>query len=490
VRERIAKSVFWMTWSRVTLQGISFVATIMVVRLLSPTDYGLMALAGIWTGIIALLAELGLGAAIVQFHDLSDRELNTCFWLTMSVAALGYGALYVAAPVIAVWFGSPRLLMVLRVLGLALPLVAVRIVPDGLLRRRIEFDRVSRAEVAAALMTIPVVVGMAWAGFGVWALVTGALTTPLVQSAVTFTLVRWRPGLQLGGRRVREVLHYSGAMLGTRVCWAVYEQADAFILGKASGDAVLGLYSMAKQLALLPVEKLSGMINQLATPVMAELQADREGLRAAFLKAVRLVAWAAFPLCIGLTLVARDLVEVVLTEKWISAVPVIQVLSMYALIRSVAVLLPPVLMARYRAKFLFGYTAVQLVIMPVAFCGGAIWWGAIGVALAWVTVYPIALTRLAREAFRTIDVSLEMIWAQLRPPIGAAVVMAASVLVVNWGISSWRHDLALARLSLMTSVGAATYGATLLACGGSVRGEIQEAAGWLFRRGQTPTAAK
>jgi O-antigen/teichoic acid export membrane protein len=490
VRERIAKSVFWMAWSRVALQGVSFVATIVVVRLLNPADYGLMALAGIWTGVIALLAELGLGAAIVQFQDLSDRELNTCFWLTMGVATLGYGALYVAAPVIAVWFGSPGLSTILRVLGLAVPLVALRTVPDGLLRRRIELDRVSRAEMAAALVTIPVVVGIAWAGFGVWALVGGALATPLVQSAVTFTLARWRPGLQLGGPRVREVLRYSLAMLGTRVGWAAYDQADAFILGKASGDVVLGFYSMAKQLALFPVEKVAGMVNQLATPVMAELQADRQGLRAAFLKGVRLVAWATFPLCIGLALVARDLVEVVLTEKWISAVPVIQVLSMYALIRSVAVLLPPVLMARYRAKFLFGYTAVQLVIMPVAFCGGAVWWGAIGVALAWLTVYPLVLTILARETFRAIDVSLEMIWAQLWPPIAATAVMAASVLVVSGGMSSWRNDLTPARLVLMVSVGAATYGATLLACGGPVRGEIQEAAGWLFRRRRTPTATK
>jgi O-antigen/teichoic acid export membrane protein len=359
-----------------------------------------------------------------------------------------------------------------------------------LLRRRIELDRVSRAEVAAALVTIPVVLGMALAGFGVWALVAGVLATPLVQSAVNFTLVRWRPGLQLGGRRVREVLHYSLAMLGTRVCWAVYEQADAFILGKVSGDVVLGFYAMAKQLALLPVEKLSGMINQLATPVMAELQADREGLRAVLLKGVRSVAWVTFPACIGLMLVARDLVEVMLTEKWISAVPVIQVLCTYALIRSMAVLLPPVLMARYRAKFLFGYNALQLAIMPVAFCGGAIWWGGIGVALAWATVYPIVLTRLAREVFRAIDVSLEMMWAQLWPPIVATVVMAAGVLVVSWSMSSWRNDVALARLALMASVGVATYSATLLACGGSVRGEIQEAAGWVVRRKQTPMATK
>ena len=108
MKDRIAKSVFWMTWSRIALQSVSFASTIVVARLLTPTDYGLMALAAIWTGIIALLAELGLGAAIVQFRNLDDRELNSCFWLTMSVATLGYGALYLATPAIANWFGDRK----------------------------------------------------------------------------------------------------------------------------------------------------------------------------------------------------------------------------------------------------------------------------------------------------------------------------------------------------------------------------------------------
>src|SRR5262249_31841337 len=137
MRERLARSIFWIAWSRVALQTISFGSTILVARLLSPADYGLMALTGIWTNIIALVAELGLGAGIVQFRDVDDRELNTCFWIIMAVSALGYGTLYVAAPVIAMWFGSSALSAVLRVTGLSLLLVAVRVVPDSLLRRRL-----------------------------------------------------------------------------------------------------------------------------------------------------------------------------------------------------------------------------------------------------------------------------------------------------------------------------------------------------------------
>jgi O-antigen/teichoic acid export membrane protein len=232
------------------------------------------------------------------------------------------------------------------------------------------------------------------------------------------------------------------------------------------------------------------MVNQLATPVMAELQSDHERLRAAFLRAVRLVACAAFPLCIGLMLVARPLVEVLLTSTWSSAAPVMQVLCLFALVRSIAILLPPVLMARYRARFLFAYTTVQMVCMTLAFWIGAAWGGAIGVALALVTGYPVVLSWLARETFRSISVPFQVVWAQIWPPSAATALMAASVLGVGWCISAWPADLALARLVLMAATGAVTYSTALLVCGGAVRGELVETLGFLLRRGQAPTAAK
>src|SRR6185295_17394303 len=109
IKSRIAKSIFWLVWSRGVIQVISFVTTLLVARLLNPADYGLMALAAVWTGILALVCELGLGAAVVQFRDLSARELNFCFYLMNAMAWLTYAALYAAAPAIAAWFDSPAL---------------------------------------------------------------------------------------------------------------------------------------------------------------------------------------------------------------------------------------------------------------------------------------------------------------------------------------------------------------------------------------------
>jgi O-antigen/teichoic acid export membrane protein len=449
-----------------------------------------MAIAGIWTGMVTLLAEMGLGAAIVQFRDLEERELNSCFWLTMGIATVGYVVLYVASPALATWFENPMLTEILRVVGLSLPLVAVRIVPDSLLRKQLALDKVSKAEIIAALSAAPVMIGMAGGGAGVWSLVAGSILVPFVQTAVSFWYVRWRPGLQIGGGKYAQVLKYSLNTLGSRLCWGAYQQADIFVLGKVSGDIVLGFYSMAMSLASLPVEKVSAVVNQLASPLMAELQANQEAMRAAFLRSMRMVASATFPLCLGLMLVAEDFVRVALTDKWIPAVPVIQVLCLYAVIQSVIVLFPPVLLACYRARFLFAYTVALLAIMPLAFWAGAKWLGAMGVAAAWAVVYPIVLTWFAHETLQEIGVSWKLLWTQLWPPVVATLVMVGTVLMVRVSVSSWGEEASVGRLAVMSLAGASVYGLALLRIGGPIVAEIKEVVGWVLRGNRAASACR
>lgn len=450
-----------------------------------------MALVGIWTGILELLSELGLGTAIIQFRNLDDRELNSCFWLTMGAAGLGTISLFSLAPVIALWFAAPPLAEVLQVACFLLLLTAVRVVPDSLLRKRLELDKISQAQILGSLVTVPVVVGLAWAGAGVWALVAGTFVTAFTQGVFLFWCVQWWPGLRLGGRRLREMLTFSLITLGGRICWAVYQQADTFVVGKVVGKEMLGFYSMAKELAILPVSRISAVVNQLVFPVMAELQTDREALRTAFIRGVRLVAWVTFPVCIGIAVSAEDLVRVVLTEKWLSAAPILQVMSLYGLVKSVDVFLPPVLLARYRAKFLSSYTALLLVVMSLAFWIGASLWQVMGVALVWATVYPLVMSIMARTALKEMGLSWRDISAQLWPPLAASIFIAASMLITHQVNMIAETSGATTRLLIMGFVGMSAYGTALLLIGGPVRAEIQVVVGWLLqsRRLVTPASS-
>jgi len=184
-----------------------------------------------------------------------------------------------------------------------------------------------------------------------------------------------------------------------------------------------------------------------------------------------------------LLLIADDLIHVVLTDKWSQAVPALQILCLYAFVRSLDILLPPVLMARFRAKFLFGYSFALLVVMPVAFLAGAIWAGAIGVAIAWVAVYPVLMLRMAQEAFREVGLSWRSLLQQLSSTLRATATMATVLAAIAWGLSGWPHDMAMIRLVLMVITGIAVYAGSLFLMDGAIYEELRQVIWWAIGKG-------
>lgn len=483
-RARVARSIFWIACSRGMIQLLQFATTITVARILVPADYGVMAIAGVCTGVVGMIAEMGLGTAIVQFRDLEAREIDTCFWITLGVAAVGFAVLALGAPTFAQWFAIPRLAAVLPVVALALPITACSLVSDSLLRKRLALDRVAQAEVIGKLVALPAMLAGAFAGWGVWALVLGMLTAPAARAIITCAFAPWRPGFRLGGPRVKEALHFSLTTLGVKVLWAVRESADRLIVGKIAGAAPLGMYSMAKELALLPGSKITVAVNILSSPLMAELQADVEAMRAAFYRAWRLTAAIAVPASAGIALVAGEMVSALLGPKWLPAIPLVRLLCLYAAVRSVDVLLPPVLFARHRERYLFWYCLVLLIVVPGAAIAGGLWGGAPGVVLFSTPVYCLVMTIMAREALRELRAGLADLWRETWPILAATAAMAAVVVIARQLV--WVQEITspMAALILFCAIGMAAYGAALFAIGGPVIGDGAEVLGWILRRGR------
>ena len=481
LRARLARSIFWIAWSRGVVQVFAFATTLLVARILEPADYGVMAIASIFTVTTGMLAEMGLGAAIIQFRDLDRRELNTCFWITMMLATSVYAALFLASPTIAHWFAVPRLAELLPVAALVLPITACSVVSDGLLRKRLAFDRVSQAEIFASLITMPATLGCALAGLGVWALVVGSLVAPAVRSVATVAFSPWHPGLHLGGKRIKEVLQFSLATLGVKMLWILREDADVVVVGKVTGDVTVGLYSMAKELALLPTNKISAMVNMVSSPVMAELQTDIDAMRVAFYRAVRLTAVIAVPMSVGMALVADEMVAVLLGPKWSPAVPVLRLLCAYAAVRAIDVLLPPVLFARRRQRFLFWYFLTLLLVVPAAALLGSLWDGVKGVVIFSTLVYCAVMTTMAKEALAELKGGLSELWTETWPIFAAGATMAAAVFLVRDFMMAGRLEPPLVRLVLSSVIGATTYCSTLLTIGSPVISEGAQVVGWIIR---------
>jgi O-antigen/teichoic acid export membrane protein len=481
MKERIAKSAFWLVWSRGGVQMLSFISTLLVARWLSPGDYGLMALVGIWTGAITMVADMGLGRAIIQFEDVQDGELQSCFWFTLTTTGVAYASLYALAPTIAGWFDSAQLTDVMRVTSATILLFAFRLVPDAMLRKRLELDKIAKAEMISALASIPVMLLLAWNGAGVWALVFGSVVQAVVASAALIAYGPWWPRWQFSGGRIRAMLRFSVSAIGASLGWSVYSQLDSVIVGKLTNEQTLGVYAMAKQLAIMPVTKISAVVNQLAAPVMARLQDDQARLRNSLLRLVRLVTCVTLPLSVGLGLVADDLIPVALGDRWAAVVPLFQVFCIYALIHSVEVLLPPVLFARYRSDFMLKWTAALLVVMPVSFVVGGQWNGAMGVALALVLVYPLVMGWMAREALKEVNLSANEMLGQLMPVVVPSVVMAIAVATVQWTIPANTFGPHLIRLLAAGSVGIIVYAGAVATMRRSLANEVWEVVSWVVR---------
>src|SRR5581483_3487414 len=258
-----------------------------------------------------------------------------------------------------------------------------------------------------------------------------------------------------------------------------------FVLGRFVNDQSLGLYSMARQLASMPLTKVSVVVNQLAGPVMARLQQDEHAMRTWFLRMMRLVGCITIPLCIVLMLEADDMVAIALSPKWAGMVPLLQLFAAGALLRWLEVLLPPVLFARYRVQFVFWWTMTLLACMPFVFWAGAAWQGVFGVALAWVTGYPMFVVWMARESIKELGVTWKTLWQEVQPMVLVAAGMAVCILGVRLVLPGGDGAAQLGRLIAACGIGFGVYASGIYWRGGPVAAEFWEVTGWLFRRPKT-----
>jgi O-antigen/teichoic acid export membrane protein len=216
---------------------------------------------------------------------------------------------------------------------------------------------------------------------------------------------------------------------------------------------------------------------------MAELQDQPEMMKRAFLQMIRIVASINFPLYLGLLIVADDAVTVTLGTKWLPIAPIVQVLCVFGLIRSLDMLFPPVLYARHRVEYLFWYTLSLLVGMPITFLVGALWWGPLGLAIASIPAYCLLMARMARTVLDELDVSLRELLTQLWPPALASSVMILSVELTLVATNAWlKGGQPLHRLLIFCSVGAVAYCVVLAGTGSPVLGELKEVLGWFVGR--------
>jgi len=435
-------------------------------------------MATVFVSVCQTCQDLGFGSAIIQQRDLDDHTLSAAFWALLVTAATATIFLSLLAPVIATLYHDERIVLVILVLAPTLVLTALRIVPYSLLAKRLDFANRTKAEILSAASGSLLTILMAWRGFGVWSLVAGAVLAEACFCFLVYQLSSWRPHWNWSPKSLASLLHFGLPLTGASLLWQIYYQADFLVVGFLLGPVPLGIYTMAWRLAMLTTERVTGVFNKVSFSAFSALRDNPRAMALHWLKLTELVAWVSMPLLIGLMLVSDIFVKALLTDKWLPSVPVLRLLCVLALLRSLGTLFPHILNAMGDTRKIFMLNLVSVCILPAGFALGALQAGLQGVAVTWIALYSCIFVWLFRRALDLSGIRAQDFFSRVFPPLLATGVMSAAVL----GSSLVEFPSSVAVLTFRVGIGAFIY--ALCATAWLLKtGQLRYAIAWL--RSQT-----
>jgi PST family polysaccharide transporter len=433
----LARGVAWTAAAKWSTQFLSWASLIIVARLLSPADFGVMGMAMLYMGFVTLFSEFGVGTAILVLRDLSEEQVGQLNSISVLIGVLCFGLSCFAAWPLAHFFKS----------------LGIRSIPSAMLQREMRFKLLSFLETSQVLCQSLVAVVLAFFGFRYWSLVLGNIAGSVMLTAATAVYKRHKFA-QPKFDSIKPALRFTQHILIARLCWFSYSNADFLVAGRVLGPSSLGEYSFGWNLATSPIEKISGVLARVTPAVFSAVQTDHAALRRYLRILTEALGILTFPATFGLALVAREFVPVVLGKKWDGAIVPLQLLAFYASFRVIVTLLPQILNALRDTRFSMRNSIATALVMPTAFYIGS-HWGTTGIAAAWIIAYPIVIVPLFYRTLTRINLSFGEYVRGVLPPLNASLVMAIAVLAVKWGSpSSWPLSL---RLVLEILAGAVGY---------------------------------
>lgn len=458
IREKVIRALRWTAGARFAGQLITWISTIYVIRLLQPHDYGVMSMASLVIAFCALINELGATPALIQKQKIEDQTTRAVYGVMIVVNAILYLLLYLAAPFSGLVFGSAgvgeELTPVIRVLGLQLLISAISAVPLALLQRNLEFKSLALIEFGAMVLGALLTLVLAITGAGVWALVAGNLASVGIRSAGVVAVSRFnlKPVFQLRG--LAPIFSFGAKVSMERILWMFYSEADIFMIGRFFGTQALGHYSVAANLANIPVSKLVSILNQVAFPAYARIQENKEQVKRYYLRAIRIAGAFFFPALWGLSAVSREFVESVLSPQWLDAAPIIQVLALSLPLRGTGALLSQVLagigMPGRNLVNLARTAAITVACMAIG-----IPYDSLGVAIGFSIGYSIAALINLRVSLPLFGVQQKEVLIAMWPVIVPALAMYGAVMLVHALFPTTMSPLI--QLATMITVGGFVY---------------------------------
>lgn len=318
--------MLWSAVERFSTQGIQFLFGIFLARLLTPADYGVIAMLTIFLAISQTFIDSGFSNAIIRKIDRTEKDMATMFFFNIGMSFVCYAIIFGAAPFIADFYKMPELTLILRVLAIKLILQSFSVVQTTELTIKIEFKKQAKISLICAIFSGVVGIVFAYMGYGVWALVIQALLETLLRTLLYWVIVRWSPQSFFSKASFKYLFSYGSKLLISNLMDTVYRNLYPLVIGKFYTAAQLGGFSKADRFAQFPSSNLTAVLQRVSFPVLSSLQNDPPKLKSGYIKFLNLSSFIVFPLMIGLLALAKPLTLLLLTDKWAEMIFLLQLL--------------------------------------------------------------------------------------------------------------------------------------------------------------------
>jgi O-antigen/teichoic acid export membrane protein len=451
---KIRTGVAWTSLTQVAGQAAYLVISVVLTRLLSPQDFGLVGMVLVFAGFATIFTDLGFGASLIQKLDLSQHHKNAVFWISIAAGALVTLIVAAAAPYIASFYSVPALQPLTVVISLIFFINAFSTVNVALLQKSMNFRKLAVAQLTAIVLSGIAAIYLAISGFGVWSIVAMYVANAIVYVATIWIITPWRPDFSLQWDALKDLSKFSRNLLGFSAFNYWTRNGDNLLIGRYAGSAALGIYARSYTILLLPVAQVSGVIANVMFPALSAIQKDVGRVRDLYLKSISVISLVTFPLTLGLLVVAQSFVLALFGDKWTGMIPILQVFCLLGALQSIGTTVGWIYQSQGRTDTMFRLGLISGSIFIISFVVG-LRWGAIGVAVAYTLANVLVWYPTWAIPARLIDLDFVTMLRSLAPTFCGAAVMAFCVWLFGLLLpSAWPHVI---RLALQVALGAFVY---------------------------------
>lgn len=323
--KKILKSFIWRLAERSGAQIVSFVVSVILARILDPENYGTIALVTVFTAILQVFVDSGLGTALVQKKDADDLDFSSVFYFNFIVCIILYCGIFIAAPYIADFYGNTTLIPIIRVLSFTVIVSGVKGIQQAYVSRNMLFKRFFFSTIGGTLFSAFLGIGMAYAGYGVWSLVAQQLSNTIIDTLILWITVRWRPKREFSWERLKSLLAFGWKLLVSALLDTAYNNLRNLIIGKLYSPTDLAYYNQGDKFPKVIVTNINTSIDSVLLPTMSNAQDNKASVKQMTRRAIKTSTYVMAPLMMGLAFCAEPVVKLVLTDKWIACVPFLRI---------------------------------------------------------------------------------------------------------------------------------------------------------------------